>query len=99
MERNNQFVPYLWCVKELTRTILKTLGDREGEFHAQVKRMYTDNVPGVTLVCEKLEELRRLVTKIDHDEVTYKPGFVEDMHHILGRLLGITETILSVYFS
>ena len=60
--------------------------------------MYAQDVPGVSLVCERLEELRRLVTKIDHDEVTYKPGFVEDIHHVLGTLLGLTGTVLDVYF-
>ncbi|CAB4007400.1 Hypothetical predicted protein [Paramuricea clavata] len=98
VERNNQQLPYLWCIKDICKTILTTLGNREGDFYTQVKHVYAEHVPGVSLMCERLEELRRLVTKIDHDEVTYKPGFVEDIHHVLGTLLGLTGTILDVYF-
>lgn len=74
------------------------LGDRKGDFYTHVKHVYAEDVPGVSLMCDRLEELRRLVTKIDQNEVMYKPGFVEDMHHILGTLLGITGTILDLYF-
>ena len=98
VDRNNQQVPYLWCIKDICKIILTTLGDRDGDFYLQVKHVYAADVPGVSLMCEHLEELRRLVTKIDHDEVTYKPGFVEDMHHVVGTLLGLTGTVLDVYF-
>jgi hypothetical protein len=98
VERNNQQLPYLWCIKDICKTILTTLGNREGDFYTQVKHVYAQDVPGVSLICERLEELRRLVTKIDHDEVTYKPWFVEDIHHVLGTLLGLTGTVLDVYF-
>ena len=98
VDRNSQQVSYLWCIKDVCRMVLTTLADREGVFHGAIKRVYAADVPCIKVLCDHLENLRKVVTKIDQDEVTYKPGFVEDIYHTLGLLIGISETLIDAYF-
>lgn len=97
-ERNNQLLPYLGGIKVICKMVLATLRHREGAFYGEVKRVYSSDVPCIAVMCNHLENLRKFVTKVGHDEVTYKPGFVEDFHHILGLLIGVSETVIDIYF-
>ena len=97
-DRNNQQLPYLGGIKVICKMVLATLRDREGAFYGDVKRVYASDVPCITMMCNHLESLRKLVTKIGQDEVAYKPGFIEDFHHYLGLLIGVSETLIDIYF-
>jgi hypothetical protein len=96
--RNNQGVPYVRNVKEISSQISRLLNDIHGDFYFRMQNLVTTDVPCFQQVYEGLEMLKKQLSKIIHDDVPYKATFIEEIRQLLGRLTGITATIMDVYF-
>ncbi|KAK3730097.1 hypothetical protein QZH41_003642 [Actinostola sp. cb2023] len=96
--RNNQGVPYVRNVKEIASQISRLLNDIHGDFYFRMQNLVTADVPCFKQVYEGLEILKKQLNKILHDDVPYKASFIEEIRQLLGRLTGITSTMLDIYF-
>lgn len=98
IERNSQGVPFVRNVKETCAQIENHLNDIHGDFYFRVQNLVTANVPCFQQVYEALELLKKQVSKILNDDAAYKASFIEEIRQLLGRLSGITDTMLEIYF-
>lgn len=98
IERNNQGVPFVRNVKEICAQIENNLNDIHGDFYFRMQNLVTADVPCFQQVYEALELLKKQVTKILNDDAAYKASFIEEIRQLLGRLTGITDTMLEIYF-
>lgn len=96
--RNNQGVPYVRNVKEISSQISRLLNDIHGDFYFRMQNLVTADVPCFQQVYEGLEMLKKQLSKLIHDDVAYKATFIEEIRQLLGRLTGISSTIMDVYF-
>ncbi|XP_032230767.1 uncharacterized protein LOC116614173 [Nematostella vectensis] len=99
MPRNNQGVPYVRNVKEICTGINRLLNDIHGDFYFRMQNLVTADVPCFQQVYEGLETLKKHITKILHDENAYKATFIEEIRQLLGKIRGVTATMLEVYFT
>lgn len=98
IERNSQGVPFVRNVKETCAQIENHLNDIHGDFYFRVQNLVTADVPCFQQVYEALELLKKQVSKILNDDAAYKASFIEEIRQLLGRLSGITDTMLEIYF-
>ena len=98
VERNSQGVPFVRNIKEICQRIETLLTDIHGDFYFRMQNLLTADVPCFQQVYEGLELLKKMVSKILRDDATYKASFIEEMRQLFGRLIGITDTMLAVYF-
>lgn len=98
IERNTQGVPFVRNVKEICASIENLLNDIHGDFYFRMQNLITADVPCFQQVYEALELLKKQVSKIIRDDAAYKASFIEEIRQILGRLTGITDTMLEIYF-
>ena len=98
IERNSQGVPFVRNVKETCAQIENHLNDIHGDFYFRMQNLVTAEVPCFQQVYEALELLKKQVSKILNDDAAYKASFIEEIRQLLGRLSGITDTMLEIYF-
>ena len=98
IERNSQGVPFVRNVKEICTQIENSLNDIHGDFYFRMQNLVTADVPCFQQVYEALELLKKQVSKILNDDAAYKASFIEEIRQLLGRLTGITDTMLEIYF-
>lgn len=98
IERNSQGVPFVRNVKETCAQIENHLNDIHGDFYFRMQNLVTADVPCFQQVYEALELLKKQVSKILNDDAAYKASFIEEIRQLLGRLSGITDTMLEIYF-
>lgn len=98
VERNNQGVPYVRSIKEMCNKIDVQLTDIHGDFYFRMQNLVTADVPCFQQVYEGLELLKKQVGKILHDETAYKASFIEEMRQLFGKLIGVSETMLDIYY-
>ncbi|RMX53062.1 hypothetical protein pdam_00014591 [Pocillopora damicornis] len=97
IERNTQGVPFVRNVKEICASIENLLNDIHGDFYFRMQNLITADVPCFQQVYEALELLKKQVSKIIRDDAAYKASFIEEIRQILGRLTGITDTMMYLY--
>lgn len=98
IERNSQGVPFVRNVKEICALIENHLNDIHGDFYFRMQNLVTADVPCFQQVYEALELLKKQVSKIIRDDAAYKASFIEEIRQLLGRLTGITDTMMEIYF-
>ncbi|KAJ7393269.1 hypothetical protein OS493_006238 [Desmophyllum pertusum] len=98
IERNTQGVPFVRNVKEICSQIENHLNDIHGDFYFRMQNLVTADVPCFQQVYEALELLKKQVSKIIRDDAAYKASFIEEIRQLLGRLTGITDTMMEIYF-
>ncbi|XP_015759902.1 PREDICTED: uncharacterized protein LOC107339169 [Acropora digitifera] len=98
IERNTQGVPFVRNVKEICAQIENHLNDIHGDFYFRMQNLVTADVPCFQQVYEALELLKKQVSKILNDDAAYKASFIEEIRQLLGRLTGVTDTMLEIYF-
>ena len=98
VERNNQGVPYVRSIKEVCNIIEVQLTDIHGDFYFRMQNLVTADVPCFQQVYEGLELLKKQVGKILHDDTAYKASFIEEIRQLFGKLIGVSETMLDIYF-
>ena len=98
VERNNQGVPYVRSIKEMCNNIEVQLTDIHGDFYFRMQNLVTADVPCFQQVYEGLELLKKQVGKILHDDTAYKASFIEEIRQLFGKLIGVSETMLDIYF-
>lgn len=98
IERNSQGVPFVRNVKEICFQIETHLNDIHGDFFFRMQNLVTADVPCFQQVYEALELLKKQVSKILNDDAAYKASFIEEIRQLLGRLTGITDTMMDIYF-
>lgn len=96
--RNNQGVPYVRNVKEISSQVSRLLNDIHGDFYFRMQNLVIADVPCFQQVYEGLETLKKQLTRIVNDDVSYKATFIEEIRQLLGKLTGITATMLDIYF-
>ena len=98
IERNTQGVPFVRNVKEICAQMENSLNDIHGDFYFRMQNLITADVPCFQQVYDALELLKKQVSKILRDDAMYKASFIEEIRQLLGRLTGITNTMLEIYF-
>lgn len=98
IERNSQGVPFVRNVKEICFQIETHLNDIHGDFYFRMQNLVTADVPCFQQVYEALELLKKQVSKILNDDAAYIASFIEEIRQLLGRLTGITDTMMDIYF-
>merc|ERR1719494_1115162 len=98
VERNNQGVPYIRNIKEICGRMREMLFDVHGDLDIKVQRLSRGDVPCFMQVYEALDLVKKQTGKIVGDESSYKATYVEELRQILGRIIGITNTIMKLYF-
>lgn len=98
VERNNQGVPYVRNIKEMCSKMEVQLTDIHGDFYFRVQNLVTADVTCFKQIYEGLELLKKQVRKILHDDAAYKASFIEEIRQLFGKLIGISETMLDIYY-
>lgn len=96
--RNTQGVPYVRNTKEVATQISRLLDDVHGDFYHRMSNLTTAEVPCFGQVNEGLELLQKYLARILNDDKAYKATFIEEIRQLLGRLTGMTSTMLEIYF-
>ena len=94
--RNNQGVPYVRDIKEICNKVLTEM--RKEEFKKVYGESLALEVPCFKQVYDGINNLEKLCSKVLQNEANYKATWVEEMRHLIGRLIGASNAILDLYF-